>query len=132
MVWVQFWVLYVISLPIFFVIDLLWIGVIARDLYRSRIGHLMEISWPAAVAFYLIFLLGVTYYATYPAVSAGWQTAAWSGALFGFFTYAAYGLTNQATLKGWPLDMMLIDWLWGTLLGSLVAASTVALYNWLF
>jgi len=89
----------------------------------------MQISWVPAIVFYFIFLLGVTFYATYPSVDKGWLAAAGAGALFGFFTYATYGLTNQATLKGWPLDMMLIDLAWGTVLGASVASATVLLYG---
>ncbi len=129
MIWTQFFTLYAIALPVFFMIDLLWIGVVANSLYRSRLGEWMQISWAPALAFYFIFLLGVTYYATYPTVNDGWMAAAGAGALFGFFTYATYGLTNQATLKGWPLDMMLIDLVWGTVLGASVAAVTVGIYS---
>lgn len=123
--------LYAISVPIFFVVDMLWLGVIARDFYQSRIGHLMEVNWTAAIIFYLIFLIGLTIFAMYPAVTAesGWQTAALWGGLFGFFTYATYEMTNLATLRGWPLDMAIVDMIWGAVLGALVSGLTVLLYG---
>ena len=121
--------LYLLSLPIFFIIDLLWLGVIAKSFYRDRIGHLMEISWAPAIVFYLIFLLGLTYFATYPALAGGWKTALLLGALFGFFTYATYELTNLATLKDWPLSLVLVDIAWGTVLGGLVAVVTFFIYT---
>jgi len=130
MQWQVFFTLYAISLPIFFIVDLLWIGLVANNFYRNRIGHLMEINWPAAVVFYLIFLLGVTYFATYPAVQEGWRTALFVGALFGFFTYATYDLTNLATLKDWPLSLVVVDMIWGVLLGASVSAGTILVYSW--
>lgn len=127
----NFLYLYLIALPVFLVIDLLWIGLFAESFYSKQIGHLRgDIYWPAAVAFYLIFLVGLTLFATYPA----WQSgsvgqALLFGALFGFFTYAAYDLTNMATLKDWPLTMVLVDVLWGTILGALVSGSVVYMYQ---
>jgi uncharacterized membrane protein len=81
----------------------------------------------AAVAFYLIYILGILFFAVRPALAAGdWRTAALNGALCGFFAYATYNLTNLATLKVWSLKVSLIDMAWGTLLTG-VAASAGAL-----
>jgi len=126
-----FFTLYVISVPIFFLIDMIWLGVIAKDFYRSRLGHLMgDINWTAAIIFYLIFLLGLTYFAMYPAVAKGSFLAAVTlGALFGFFTYATYDLTNLATLKDWPLSVVIVDIIWGTILGMAVAGGTYYIYT---
>lgn len=125
-----FLALYAISVPVFLLIDLLWLGVIASQFYRDRIGHLMEINWTAAIVFYLVFLVGLTYFAIYPALSGGgWLQALLLGALFGFFTYATYDLTNLATLKDWPLDLVIVDMIWGTVLGGSVAAGTFLIYN---
>lgn len=125
-----FLALYAISVPIFFVIDMLWLGVIASSFYRERIGHLMEISWVPAIIFYLVFLIGLTLFAMYPALeNGGWRYALLYGALFGFFTYATYDLTNLSTLKDWPLDLVIVDIVWGTILGATVAASTVFVYS---
>ena len=119
-----FVVLYLISVPIFFIIDMLWLGVFAKDFYQSRLGHLLgEVQWGPAILFYLLFLLGLTYFATYPATVAGSITVAITlGAAFGFFTYMTYDLTNLATLKDWPLSIVLVDIIWGTVLGASVAA----------
>lgn len=128
--WSQFIILYGISLPVFLVIDLLWIGLVANSFYTQQIGHLRgDIHWVAAIAFYVIFLAGLTYFVMYPAAQAVsvWQ-ALMVGALYGFFIYAAYDLTNMATLKDWPLLMTVVDVVWGTILGASVSAVTV----WLF
>jgi uncharacterized membrane protein len=126
-----FLILYAISVPVFFLIDMLWLGVIAKSFYQNRIGHLMEVSWVPAIIFYLIFLIGLTLFATYPAlsVSSGLKYAFVYGALFGFFTYLTYDMTNLATLKDWPLSMVIVDIAWGTVLGSSVAGLTYYLYS---
>lgn len=126
--------LYLISVPLFFIIDMLWLGVIAKSFYGSQLGHLLgDINWPAAIIFYFIFLLGLTYFAIYPGAQAGSVLIALGlGALFGFFTYATYDLTNLATLEGWPLPVVLVDIIWGSVLGGSVAAGTVYLWQLFF
>ena len=125
-----FFTLYFISVPIFFLIDILWLGFIARSFYQSKIGHLMgNVNWTAAIIFYLIFLLGLTYFAIYPSVaSSSFLAAITLGALFGFFTYATYDLTNFATLRDWPLSVVVVDILWGTVLGMSVTCGTYLIY----
>ena len=126
-----FLLLYGISVPIFFVIDMLWLGLIARDFYQRNLGSLLgEVNWLAAIIFYLVFLVGLTFFATYPAATSGlWTKAVLYGALFGFFTYATYDLTNMATLRDWPLSVTLVDMVWGTVLGAAVSGITVYLYT---
>ncbi|MBN9274118.1 MAG: DUF2177 family protein, partial [Mesorhizobium sp.] len=76
---------------------------------------------PAAL-FYLIYIAGIVVFATAPAFSSGkWTTAAVNGALFGFFAYATYDLTNQATIRGWPTIITVADICWGSLLSAMAA-----------
>lgn len=124
-----FLALYLISVPVFFVIDMIWLGFIASTFYRDRLGSMLEISWGPAVVFYLLYLIGLIFFAVYPHLSAGWQTVALYGGLFGFFTYATYDMTNLATLKGWPLDLAVVDIVWGTILGASVATVTYVVYG---
>lgn len=130
----SFITLYLISIPVFVAFDLLWLGVIAKGFYQTNIGHLLgPVNWPAAVAFYLIFLLGLTYFALMQSLESGsFATAMMLGALYGFFTYATYDLTNMATLRDWPLVLTLVDIAWGTLLGGLVASVTHIVYSIFF
>ena len=102
---------YALSVPIFFIIDIFWLGIVARPFYQNYLADFLgPVNWPAAIVFYLVFLLGLTFFAIYPAVQAGqWQTAALYGALFGFFTYATYDLTNLATMKDWPMIVVIVD-----------------------
>jgi uncharacterized membrane protein len=124
--------LYLISLPTFIALDLLWIGVIMKGFYQSRLGYLFgEVNWVAAILFYAIFLLGVTFFVTAPAVASGGVVKAiLYGAFFGLVTYATYDLTNHATIKDWPLAVTVVDMLWGAFLGSVVAGVTVAVFQY--
>jgi uncharacterized membrane protein len=119
--------LYAVAFATFMVIDLIWLGLIANDLYRKAIGPLMldKPNWPVAVVFYLIFVAGLVYFAIGPAADGGtFQDALVKGALFGFFTYATFDLTNWAVLKGWTPWIVPIDMAWGTFLGGSVASIT--------
>ena len=119
--------LYAVALPAFLVIDLIWLGVIARSFYQSQMGHLMraQVNWVAAIAFYLLFVAGIVVLAVWPALER--QSLAQAlilGALLGLVTYAAYDLTNLATLEGFPLTVTLVDLAWGTVLCATVSAVT--------
>ncbi len=126
-----FFTLYALAVPVFFIIDMIWLGFIARNFYQAKMGYLLgDVNWVAAVIFYLVFLLGLTFFATYPAVAKSTLLmAVLLGGLFGFFTYATYDLTNLATIKNWPLSLTIVDILWGTVLGALVSGVTVFVYN---
>lgn len=119
--------LYLITLPIFFAIDMVWLGVVAKDFYKQQIGYLMksDINWTAAIIFYLIFIAGLVLFVIQPALEKGnWMHALMFGALFGFITYATYDLTNLATVKDWPLMVTIVDLIWGSVLAASV--STIA------
>ena len=122
----QFFLLFLISLPVLVALDLLWLGVIAKSFYFSQLGDLAraEPNWYAAAVFYPIFILGLTFFASHPAFLAGsLGKAILLGAFFGFVVYATYDLTNLAVLKNWPLAMSLVDIAWGAFLGGAVSAA---------
>ncbi len=105
------------------VLDLIWIGGIARPLYDRGIGHLMaeRPDFVAAAAFYLLFAAGLMAFVVLPRAPGDWRMAAAWGALFGFMTYMTYDLTNLATLRGWPLGLSFIDTAWGCFATGLAA-----------
>jgi uncharacterized membrane protein len=121
--------LYGITLPIFFALDMVWLGVVAKPFYSKNIGFLMrtDVNWGAAVLFYLLFIAGLVLFVITPAVEKGsWMRALTYGALFGLITYATYDLTNLATLKGWPVIVTVVDLGWGMVLaGAVSTASTL-------
>jgi uncharacterized membrane protein len=110
-------------------LDFLWLSTMVGPVYHRALGPMLAESpnMTAAVAFYVLYLVGVMIFAVRPALASGdWRTAALYGALFGFFAYATYDMTNLATLKVWSLKVSLIDMAWGTLLTG-VTASAAAL-----
>ena len=117
-------ILYGITTVIFFTIDMLWLGVIAKNLYRQKLGFILsnEVNWVAAIVFYLIYIGGILFFAVLPAMKeANWQTALLNGVILGGLCYATYDLTNMATIAKWPLDIVIIDILWGMVLTGSVA-----------
>jgi uncharacterized membrane protein len=117
---------YLSTLVVFLLCDMAWLGMMANRIYRPTLGDMMlsSANLPAAAAFYLIYPLGLLIFVVFPALkSDSLGQAALSGALFGFFTYMTYDLTNQATLKNWTLQLSVIDIGWGTLLGAISATA---------
>lgn len=125
--YMSFLKLYLIALPIFFVLDMVWLGVVAKNFYRSQLGGMMraDVQWVPAIAFYLLFIAGLVAFVISPAVARqSWQYALGMGALFGLVTYATYDLTNLATLKNWPITMTLVDLVWGAVLAGAISVLT--------
>ncbi len=119
--------LYAISFPTFFLIDLIWLGLVAKNFYSKRLGFIMSPTpnWAAAIIFYLLFIAGIILFVISPALAKNsWTHALLFGVLFGLMTYATYDLTNLATLKNWPLIVTIVDLLWGmTVSGSVSVIS---------
>jgi uncharacterized membrane protein len=125
---------YLLTFLVFLVVDMLWLGFIAKGIYQKYLGSFLSdsINWTAAIIFYLIFVIGISIFAIYPSVNKGSVNhAILMGALFGFFTYATYDLTNLATLKSWPLTIVFIDIIWGSVLSALVSFSGFYIVKWL-
>ena len=110
---------YIATVIVFFAIDFVWLGTVAKDFYQGQIGPLLldEFNVKVAVVFYLVYIGGMIFFAVNPALQAGsLGKAALYGALFGFFCYATYDFTNLATLKGYTTTVALVDLTWGTFL----------------
>ena len=119
--------LYLIALPVFLIIDMIWLVLVAKNFYAKYIGFLMknDINWIAALVFYLIFIVGLIVFVITPALDKNsWVTALLLGALFGLITYATYDLTNLATIKDWPLIVTIVDLIWGMVLSGSVSLIT--------
>lgn len=119
--------LYLIALPVFAVIDMLWVGVIAHSFYDKQIGFLMksDINWIAVTLFYLLFMVGLVIFVLQPSVEKGsWMQAMLLGGLLGLITYGVYDLTNLALLKDWPVLITIVDMAWGATAGALASVIT--------
>jgi len=124
---------YLLTFIVFLMIDMLWLGVIAKNIYKKYLGNFLtdNVNWTAAIIFYLIYVVGISIFAIYPSVNKdSVYNAVLMGALFGFFTYATYDLTNLATLKGWPLPIVIIDIIWGSVLSAVVSFSGFTVVKW--
>lgn len=125
---------YLATAAVFFVVDLVWLGVIAKGFYARQFGGLLRDNPNMAVSglFYLGYVAGIVYFAVRPALADGQVgTAAFNGALLGLIAYGTYDITNLATLRGWPWAMSLVDMAWGTALTAAAAAAGFALTRWL-
>ncbi len=112
----------------FAAIDSIWLITMSTRLYKPEIGELMAENFRLgpAIVFYLLYITGILVFAVQPALASGkWQTALVQGALFGFFCYMTYDMTNYATLKVWSLKVTILDLMWGTFLTG--SAATVGL-----
>jgi len=117
-------VLYLLALAVFFAVDMVWLGVVAKGLYRRALGPLLspKVNWVAAGLFYLLFIGGLLVFAIRPALLQGAPLKALGlGALLGLISYATYDLTNLATLKDWPVIVTVVDLCWGAVLGGVVS-----------
>jgi uncharacterized membrane protein len=116
---------YAAALVVFLAADMVWLGTMVGRIYRPALGDILAptVNLPPALFFYLIYPVGLMIFAILPGLKSGSiTTAAAYGALFGFFTYATYDLSNFATLRNWTFQVTIIDIVWGTLLGAMTAA----------
>lgn len=127
--------LYLIALSVFIVIDMIWLGFVAKNFYIKQIGSFMkaDVGWVPALVFYLLFVAGLIVFVVSPALkNKDIMHAVVLGAFFGLVTYATYDLTNLATLKDWPLIVTIVDLIWGVVLSASVSSITYIIYTRFF
>jgi uncharacterized membrane protein len=114
---------YIAALGTLAVLDALWLGVVSREFYKARLGQLLldQPNWAVAILFYLVHAVGIVIFPVALATSS--IAAALYGALFGFVVYAAYDLTNLATLRGWPMAVSLVDLAWGAAVSAVACVA---------
>ena len=123
---------YAATFVVMVALDMIWLGVVAKSFYREGIGHLMAEKpvVSVAVAFYVVYAIGLVFFAVVANEAlTGYGKTALYGALFGFFAYATYDLTNLATLKNWPVGLALLDMAWGTVVSAVSAVAGKALLD---
>lgn len=121
--------LYLASFGTFLLIDTIWLSFVASWFYQEQIGFLLSKSpnIVAAGAFYALFIVGLLYFVVLPALKVKktkLPTVLFAGGFFGLVTYATYDLTNYATIANWPLLLVIVDMIWGTVLSAAVASVT--------
>lgn len=115
---------YFAAVVAFIIIDGLWLGIVARNLYASHMGDLLRKDFlvgPAA-AFYLVYAAGLVFLAVRPMQpELSLLNVAAYGAIIGFLAYGTYDMTNLSTLRDWPVLISVVDLIWGTVLSASVA-----------
>jgi uncharacterized membrane protein len=119
----------------FVALDAVWLSFAAGRLYRPRLGPLLldQFHMLPAVIFYVIYIAGIMVFAVAPAVATGRVTSALlRGAMLGLVAYSTYDLTNQATLRGWPVSVTIADLCWGMVVTASASAAGFTAARMLF
>lgn len=124
--------MFFVALVVFLVIDLVWLGLVAKNIYARYLGDLMtkQVNWVAAFIFYAIFIIGLVFFVLSPALEKKQLSYALIvGGFYGLITYATYDLTNLATLKNWPMAITIIDLIWGVTLSATTSGVSYLILN---
>ena len=113
------------TLTAFVVLDVLWLMLVAIDMFQREVGPLLRPQpqlWAVGIL-YPVYAAALTALAVMPATGGPMSGALWRGALFGLAAYCTYDLTNLATLKGWSFGLALTDIAWGTVCSAIASAA---------
>ena len=130
----KYCITYAASLVVFLAVDFIWLGWVAQSFYNRQLGELLSqrVNWPAAIAFYVIYIVGLMIFCVAPALNrTSLVNAMVLGGLYGFFTYATYELTNYALIRNWPAALVPVDIAWGVVLCTIVSAGGYSVGRWL-
>jgi uncharacterized membrane protein len=124
-------VLYLATLFVLVPLDVLFLGIVAKDFFTSQVGNMLgELKLLPAALFYLVYVVGVVIFVS-GGPSATWQTTLLFGALFGFFCYATFDLTSLALLKNWSWAVAAVDVGWGAVVTAVSSTAGLLVANWL-
>lgn len=127
--------IFFIALPILVALDVSWVGVIANSFYKTTVGDLMATTpnYYGAIAFYLIYTVGLLYFALLPALrERSFVLAFIRAGVLGFVTYGVYNVTNTAVLTHWSYIVCVVDTAWGVVVSSVTAGLTYLLATKLY
>lgn len=126
---------FILSLVFCFIMDMLWLGFVAKAIYQQELGSLLRKSngamapnWISAMLVYLALIAGILFFVIPKSPNSYYYTCL-NGALFGLIVYAVYDCTNYAVLQNWTLKITIIDILWGTFLCSSTSGFALYWYN---
>ena len=114
----------------FISLDLLWLGVVAKNFYQNHLGGLLaKPNWVAAGFFYVLYIAGIVFFVIQPQLTASKLRVFVTGGLLGLLCYGTYDLTNLATLKEFPLQVAVVDMIWGFVITSIVSLVVFSFYK---
>lgn len=124
-------ILYLATLLVMVPIDFLFLGTIAKSLFTSQVGDMLgDLRVTPAILFYLLYVVGVLIFVN-ASPDATWQSTLLYGALFGFFCYSTFELTNMAMLKNWSWTVVVVDIAWGSFVTAVSATLGLVIANWI-
>ena len=117
----------ILSIPIFIILDLLWLALIARGIYFKQLSYLAAVengrivfNLPVGLLVQVIIALGLVVFVSLGILLQNTLgAAAGIGAFAGFVLYCTYDLTNLSFIKDYPVPITVLDIAWGTLQGFL-------------
>ncbi|MCR1809252.1 DUF2177 family protein [Haploplasma modicum] len=126
--------LFIIALTVFLVFDIIWLVFVAKNFYKNQIGFLMKekINYLSAIIFYLIFIVSLVIFVIMPNIDENLVKLILKASLFGLVTYATYDLTNFSTLKGFKINVVLVDLSYGVIIANITAILTYLIYRGIF
>lgn len=119
---------YLSVLLVMLLMDGIWLGLIAKDSYQAELAYLMRANipiWPW-VLFYLVYSACIVFLAIAPSTTS--KQSSLRGFVLGLAAYGTYNLTNYSIVEHWPLSITLQDWLWGSVLTLVCAASGMQMW----
>lgn len=121
----QYLIAFVAAAVVFGALDAVWLSWAGSKLYRPALGDLLAPTFRIAPAlvFYVLYLLGMVWFAVRPGLTHGLGAATLNGALLGAMCYMTYDLTSQAVLARWPVHVTIIDVIWGTFATAVAATA---------
>jgi uncharacterized membrane protein len=125
---------YLTTLVVFLAVDFVWLSSMANVLYKPILKDILEPNFrlAPAIVFYLLFPMGLVIFGVAAGIRSGnWTDALLYGALFGFFAYATYDLTNHATLKNWETKLTVLDMIYGAVASGVAAAAGYYVSGWI-
>lgn len=131
-------ILFFVTIVTVFILDMIWLGFLAKQIYTDNIGMLLRKSagmmtpiWPAAVVVYICIAIGIMYFVL-PKANGNYLQALVAGVLFGAVTYGIYDFTNYSILANWPYKITIIDFIWGMVLCGLSSVIVTFVQNRFF
>jgi uncharacterized membrane protein len=127
----RYGILYLATFIVLIPLDFLFLGTVAKSFFQSQVGDMLgDVRLPAAVAFYLLYIVGIMVFVNGSA-QANWQGTLLYGALFGLFCYATFELTAMSLLKHWTWPVVAVDISWGACVTAVSATLGLVIADWL-
>jgi uncharacterized membrane protein len=124
---------YLITGALFSILDVLWLGLLAKEFYRRTFADpLTEKASTAATVFYYAVLIGfLVYFVTGPSIEDDrFWAAVTGGAAFGLVAFAGLSVVIVMARENHPRKVIPFDIAWGTIASAVSCGGTYAVWQW--